>query len=50
MALPSSLKWIEADLPGILDYKEEILSAEKPVCQLEHIRLDLSDVSGRREL
>jgi methyltransferase (TIGR00027 family) len=50
MALPGSLKWIEADLPGILDYKEEILSAEKPVCQLERIRLDLSDVSGRREL
>jgi methyltransferase (TIGR00027 family) len=50
MALPGSLKWIEVDLAGILDYKEEILSAEKPVCQLERIRLDLSDVSGRREL
>jgi methyltransferase (TIGR00027 family) len=50
MALPASLKWIEVDLAGILDYKEEILSAEKPVCQLERIRLDLSDVSGRREL
>jgi methyltransferase (TIGR00027 family) len=50
MALPGSLKWIEVDLAGILEYKEEILSAEKPVCQLERIRLDLSDVSGRREL
>jgi methyltransferase (TIGR00027 family) len=50
MALPSSLKWIEVDLAGILDYKEEILGAEKPGCQLERIRLDLSDVSGRREL
>jgi methyltransferase (TIGR00027 family) len=50
MALPGSLKWIEVDLAGILDYKEEILSAEKPVCRLERIRLDLSDVSGRREL
>jgi methyltransferase (TIGR00027 family) len=50
MVLPASLKWIEVDLAGILDYKEEILSAEKPACQLERIRLDLSDVSGRREL
>jgi methyltransferase (TIGR00027 family) len=50
MALPSSLKWIEVDLAGILDYKEEILGAEKPACQLERIRLDLSDVNGRREL
>jgi methyltransferase (TIGR00027 family) len=50
IALPASLQWIEVDLAGILDYKEEILSAEKPVCQLERIRLDLSDVSGRSEL
>jgi len=50
MALPASLQWIEVDLPGILDYKEEILRAEKLVCALERVRLDLSDVSGRREL
>jgi methyltransferase (TIGR00027 family) len=50
MALPGSLKWIEVDLAGILDYKEEILGAEKPVCALERVRLDLSNVSGRREL
>jgi O-methyltransferase involved in polyketide biosynthesis len=50
MALPPSLQWIEVDLPGILDYKEQILAAEKPVCALERVRLDLSDVNGRREL
>jgi methyltransferase (TIGR00027 family) len=50
MALPGSLKWIEVDLAGILDYKEEILHAEKPVCRLERVRLDLSDVSARHEL
>ena len=50
MALPSSLKWIEVDLPEILTYKEQILSGEKPVCALERVRLDLSDVSARREL
>ena len=25
MPLPSSLRWVEVDLPDILDYKEEIL-------------------------
>ncbi len=50
MALPPSLQWVEVDLPGILDYKEEILGSEKPVCALERIRLDLADGNARREL
>lgn len=50
MALPQSLKWIEVDLPEILAYKEEILSGEKPVCELERIRLNLSDAGARREI
>ncbi len=50
MALPSSLRWVEVDLPAILDYKEEILRGEKPACALERVRLDLSDVSARRDL
>ena len=50
MQLPSSLRWIEVDLPEILDYKENILRAEKPVCLLERFRLDLSNVNARREL
>jgi methyltransferase (TIGR00027 family) len=50
MHLPSSLQWIEVDLDEILRYKEEILRDEKPVCALERIRLDLADVSARRDL
>lgn len=50
MALPPSLQWVEVDLPGILDEKEEILRGEKPVCELERVRLDLSDAAARREL
>jgi methyltransferase (TIGR00027 family) len=50
LALPASLKWIEVDLPDITDYKEELLRDEKPSCMLERVRLDLSDVSGRRDL
>ena len=50
MDLPASLKWIEVDLPGMMDYKEEILGPEKPRCALERVRLDLADVAGRRAL
>jgi methyltransferase (TIGR00027 family) len=50
MALPASLRWVEVDLPGILDYKEAILRDEKPVCALERVRLDLSDIAARRTL
>jgi methyltransferase (TIGR00027 family) len=50
MDLPSSLKWVEVDLPGIIDYKEAILGQEKPRCTLERLRLDLADIAGRRAL
>lgn len=50
MAVPPSLRWVEVDLPELLAYKDEVLEGEKPVCELERIRLDLSDVGARREL
>ena len=50
MALPASLRWVEVDLPDILDYKEEILGDAKPVCALERVRLDLSNADARRGL
>jgi methyltransferase (TIGR00027 family) len=50
MTLPASLKWIEVDLPEIIDYKEELLKDEQPRCVLERVRLDLADVKKRREL
>lgn len=50
MDLPSSLKWVEVDLPEILDYKDELLKAEKPRCGLERIRADLSNTEIRRSL
>jgi methyltransferase (TIGR00027 family) len=50
MELPPALQWVEADLPGILAYKEEILAGEKPACALERIRVDLSVRAARQEL
>jgi methyltransferase (TIGR00027 family) len=50
MELSPSLRWVEVDLPEILDYKEEILRNDKPMCSLERVRLDLSDIPARRAL
>jgi methyltransferase (TIGR00027 family) len=50
MELPRTLRWVEVDLPGILDYKEQVLGGAAPVCELERVRLDLSDEDARRAL
>jgi methyltransferase (TIGR00027 family) len=50
MELPPGLKWVEVDLPAMIDYKEEVLAGEKPRCALERVRLDLADVAARRQL
>src|SRR5579859_1856366 len=50
MQFPASLRWIEIDLPDMLDYKQEILAAEHPLCTLERVPLDLKDTAGRRAL
>jgi methyltransferase (TIGR00027 family) len=50
MALPESLQWVEIDLPGILDYKEDVLRDQTPRCALERVRLDLADEPARREI
>jgi methyltransferase (TIGR00027 family) len=47
LALPASLTWVEADLPGILDEKEKLLAGETPVCRLVRERVDLADPGAR---
>ncbi len=48
--LPATLRWIDVDLPGILDYKTEALRHEVPSCQYEALKADLTDGAARREL
>ncbi|MEO6567208.1 MAG: SAM-dependent methyltransferase [Opitutaceae bacterium] len=48
--LSSSLQWVEIDLPEILNYKESILSSEKPRCQLRRFGFDLKDRTKRTAL
>jgi methyltransferase (TIGR00027 family) len=50
MPLPKTLHWIEVDLPEILDYKDAILKDDRPVCNLQSIRMNLSDLNARQKL
>jgi O-methyltransferase involved in polyketide biosynthesis len=48
LELPSSLVWIEADLPGIIEEKERLLAGSEPGCQLVRERADLACEAARR--
>jgi methyltransferase (TIGR00027 family) len=48
--LPPALRWVDVDLPGILDYKLETLQNEKTVCRYEAVRVDLTDKAKRQAL
>lgn len=48
--LPTSLVWIEADFPKLLDYKIESLRDQHPRCIVEHHKIDLADDAARRAL
>ena len=47
LALPNSLRWIEVDLPAMIEEKEELLADAKPRCQLRRIKVDLTDTQAR---
>jgi methyltransferase (TIGR00027 family) len=50
MQLPKALKWIDVDLPGMINYKNEILKNEKPKCEYRTVALDLAGRKARLEL
>jgi methyltransferase (TIGR00027 family) len=50
LELPPDLRWIEADFPDMLDYKDSLMSAETPRCRRERITADLNDAAQRRTL
>ncbi|HEV2491293.1 MAG TPA: SAM-dependent methyltransferase [Candidatus Acidoferrales bacterium] len=50
LELPASVRWVEVDLPEMMDYKSEMLKGETPKCKLERVSVDLADETARREL
>jgi methyltransferase (TIGR00027 family) len=47
LSLPASLRWIEADLPAMIEEKEALLAGETPVCKLQREKVDLADPAAR---
>lgn len=50
LALPAALRWVEADLPAMIEYKREALKDAKCFCRLERHAVDLADGAARRAL
>jgi O-methyltransferase involved in polyketide biosynthesis len=50
MMLRPSLRWVEVDLPPIIEWKSRVLADATPNCRLERVALDLADVPARRAL
>lgn len=47
LALPSSLRWLDVDLPDILRYKSSVVSGESASCQYDVVHADVTEASGR---
>lgn len=47
---PSDLRWIEIDFASVLDYKEQLMSGERPRCRRERLTLDVNDPLQRRTM
>lgn len=50
LALPAGLRWVEADLPEMIEYKSARLKEARAFCRLERHALDLTDAVQRRAL
>ncbi|MEZ4703967.1 MAG: SAM-dependent methyltransferase [Bdellovibrionota bacterium] len=50
LSLPESLLWVEIDHPHVIQFKEEKLMHEKPLCEVIRIGLDLSHETERKKL
>jgi methyltransferase (TIGR00027 family) len=47
LGVPSELRWVEADLPGLLAEKQQLLAGETPRCRLTAHAVDLADSHAR---
>jgi methyltransferase (TIGR00027 family) len=50
LPLAASLRWVEVDFPDVIAYKQDHLKGERPVCVLEQVGIDLTDLERRRAL
>ena len=46
--LPADLRWVEVDLPEVVDYKAKLLDGQQPRCELDRITVDVTDAPALR--
>ena len=49
LPLPATLRWVDVDLPGILEHKARVIGDTLPVCRYEAVAADLADPAVRAE-
>jgi O-methyltransferase involved in polyketide biosynthesis len=47
LELPTSLRWVEVDLPTLIEEKQRLLADARPRCRLTRIKVDLADPGAR---
>lgn len=47
LALPPALRWVDVDLPDILDYKAGIIAGAHPACEYEALPADINRPDAR---
>src|SRR5256886_5119735 len=47
LPLPPALRWVEADFPDVIAYKQEQLARDRPDCALERGGIGLTVLAGR---
>jgi methyltransferase (TIGR00027 family) len=50
LSLPATLRWVDVDLPEILDYKTAAMRDVTPHCRYEAVAADLTDAARRQAL
>jgi len=48
--LSPDLRWIEIDFADVLDYKDGLMSGERPRCRRERLTADVNDAAQRRAM
>jgi hypothetical protein len=48
--LSPDLRWIEIDFADVLDYKDGLMSGERPRCRRERLTVDVNDAAQRRAM
>ena len=50
LELSPDLRWIEIDFADMLDYKDGLMSGERPRCRRERLTVDVNDAAQRRAM